>query len=92
MALTDAKIRALRPTGKAYKVSDFGGLYINVTAKGARLWRLKYRHNGKEGKLSFGPYPEISLKEPAIYEMLQKQISRKASIPPISNGRSKRKN
>ena len=63
MALTDAKIRALKPKSKAYKVSDFGGLYINVTGKGSKLWRLKYRHNGKEGKLSFGPYPDVSLKE-----------------------------
>ena len=63
MALTDAKIRALKPKDKAYKVSDFGGLYINVTAKGSKRWRLKYRFNGKEGKLSFGAYPDISLKE-----------------------------
>ena len=63
MALTDAKIRALKPKDKAYKVSDFGGLYINVTAKGSKLWRFKYRFNGKEGKLSFGAYPDISLKE-----------------------------
>lgn len=63
LALTDAKIRALKPKDKAYKVSDFGGLYINVTKKGSKLWRLKYRFQGKEGKLSFGPYPGISLKE-----------------------------
>ena len=63
MALTDAKIRALKPKAKAYKVSDFGGLYINVTSKGSKLWRLKYRFNGKEGKLSFGPYPDVSLKD-----------------------------
>lgn len=63
MALTDAKIRALKPQAKAYKVSDFGGLYLNVTSKGSKLWRLKYRFNGKEGKLSFGPYPDVSLKE-----------------------------
>ncbi len=63
MALTDAKIRALKPQAKAYKVSDFSGLYINVTTKGSKLWRLKYRFHGKEGKLSFGPYPDVSLKE-----------------------------
>ena len=63
LALTDAKIRALKPKEKAYKTSDFGGLYLYVTAKGSRLWRLKYRYNGKEGKLSFGSYPDISLKE-----------------------------
>jgi len=63
LALTDAKIRALKPKAKAYKVSDFGGLYINVTSKGSKLWRLKYRFNGKEGKLSFGPYPDVYLKD-----------------------------
>ncbi len=63
MALTDAKIRALKPRDKAYKASDFGGLYIYVTPKGSKLWRLKYRNNGKEGKLSFGPYPDVSLKD-----------------------------
>lgn len=63
MALTDAKIRALKAKNKAYKSSDFGGLYLYVTSKGSKLWRLKYRHNGKEGKLSFGPYPEVSLKD-----------------------------
>jgi len=63
LALTDAKIRALKTKGKAYKTSDFGGLYLYVTSKGSKLWRLKYRYNGKEGKLSFGPYPEISLKD-----------------------------
>ncbi len=63
LALTDAKIRALKAKSKAYKVSDFGGLYLFVTSKGSKLWRLKYRHNGKEGKLSYGPYPEISLKD-----------------------------
>lgn len=63
MTLTDAKIRTLQPKDKAYKVSDFGGLYLNVTPKGSKLWKLKYRFNGKEGKLSFGPYPDISLKE-----------------------------
>lgn len=63
MALTDAKIRALKPKDKTYKASDFGGLYLSVTSKGSKLWRLKYRYNGKEGTLSFGPYPDVSLKD-----------------------------
>ena len=63
MALTDAKIRALKPKGKAYKQADFDGLYLYMTPKGSKLWRFKYRHNGKEGLLSFGPYPDISLKD-----------------------------
>jgi integrase len=64
MALTDTAIRALKPRDKAYKVSDEKGLYLQVTPAGGRLWRLKFRAaGGVEKKLSFGSYPEISLKE-----------------------------
>lgn len=63
MPLTDAKIKSLRPKEKAYKKSDFDGLYINVAKSGAKLWRMKYRIHGKEKLLSIGRYPEISLRE-----------------------------
>lgn len=61
MALTDAKIRALKPKSKAYKVGDFEGLYVQVTPAGSKLWNVKYRLDGKERKLSLGAYPAISL-------------------------------
>jgi len=62
MALTDVKIRNLKPRERPYyKVADFDGLYINVTAKGSKLWRLKYRMSGKEKLLAIGVYPAISL-------------------------------
>lgn len=64
MALTDSAIRALKPRERPYKVSDEKGLYLQVTPAGGRLWRLKFRASGGvEKKLSFGSYPEISLKE-----------------------------
>lgn len=64
MALTDSAIRALKPRERAYKVSDEKGLYLQVTPAGGRLWRMKFRAaGGVEKKLSFGAYPEISLKE-----------------------------
>jgi integrase len=42
---------------------DGRGLYLEVTAAGGRYWRMKYRHAGKEKRLSFGVYPEVSLKQ-----------------------------
>lgn len=48
---------------KAGKLADGGGLYLLTTAKGSMLWRMKYRHAGKEQLLSFGVYPEVSLAE-----------------------------
>ena len=61
MPLSDAKIRALKPRVKPYKVSDFQGLYVTITPTGSRLWHMKYRFRGKEKRLSFGPYPATSL-------------------------------
>ena len=63
MALTDIQIRNAKAKPKAYKLADSNGLFLQVTTKGAKLWRMKFRHLGKEGLLSFGPYPEVSLTE-----------------------------
>lgn len=59
--LTDAAVRKAKPTGRDYKLSDSGGLHLFVSKSGHRSWRLKYRHGGKERRLVFGPYPEVSL-------------------------------
>ena len=50
-------------TNKPYKLSDGEGLYLEVTPKGQKYWRLKYRFDGKEKRLSIGVYPAIPLKE-----------------------------
>lgn len=61
--LTEAAVRALKPQEKPYKRSDGRGLFVLVSTTGARLWRFKYRLRGKEQGLSFGAYPEVSLRE-----------------------------
>jgi len=63
MPLTDAKLRALKPASKPYRITDGQGLYCEVSAAGNRLWRLKYRFAGKEKRLAFGQWPEVSLKD-----------------------------
>ena len=60
MALTDSKLRTLNRPGKHF---DGGGLYLEITPAGGRYWRLKYRFAGKEKRLAFGVYPEVSLKD-----------------------------
>lgn len=60
--LTEKTIVATRPRDKDYKLGDSGGLYLFVTTKGHRSWRLKYRYAGKECRLVIGSYPEVSLK------------------------------
>lgn len=63
MPLTDLRVKAAKPREKAYKLFDGGGLYILVTEKGYKWWRLKYRFEGKEKTLYLGTYPEISLSD-----------------------------
>lgn len=61
--VSDAALRALKPAGKHYKYSVGEGLYLEVTPGGSKLWRWKYRIEGKENRYALGSYPELSLKE-----------------------------
>lgn len=61
MALSDTNCRTAKPRSKAYKMGDSGGLYLQVTPQGSKLWNVKYRYGGKEKKLALGKYPEVSL-------------------------------
>jgi integrase len=59
--LTDAKARSARPDATIYKLTDGEGMYLAIMPNGAKLWRLKYRHAGKERVYSIGAYPAISI-------------------------------
>jgi integrase len=61
MALTDAKVRTLKPRARDYKIADGEGLHLLVTSGGSKLWRLAYRFNAKQKSLALGAYPTISL-------------------------------
>ncbi len=63
MPLTDTAIRNAKPADKPRKLADEKGLFLLVTPKGGKWWRLKYRVAGKEKLLSLGTYPEVTLKE-----------------------------
>ncbi|MCD9029397.1 integrase arm-type DNA-binding domain-containing protein [Luteimonas sp. BDR2-5] len=61
MPLSDIAIRKAKPTGKVQRMFDGGGLYLEVSPAGGKWWRYKYRILGKEKRLSFGTYPDVSL-------------------------------
>jgi integrase len=63
MALTDTAIKNAKARDREYKLADGRGLYLLVTAAGGKLWRLKFRIDGREKKLAIGSYPEITLSE-----------------------------
>lgn len=63
MALTDVAVRNAKPGPKPYKMGDSHGLFLLVQPTGGKLWRFKFRVDGREKKLAIGPYPEIGLGE-----------------------------
>ncbi len=63
MALTDVAIRNAKSGQKALKLTDGGGMFLLVTPAGGKLWRLKFRIDGREKLLALGAYPEVGLGE-----------------------------
>jgi integrase len=62
--LSDLKCRQAKyQTAGGNRLFDGGGLYLESLPSGSRKWRLKYRVNGKENRLTFGDYPGVSLAE-----------------------------
>ena len=61
--LTIQEIKNAKVGDKPRKLYDRDGLYLFVTPTGGKLWRGKYRVNGREKTLSLGPYPKIGLAE-----------------------------
>ncbi|MCG7399706.1 tyrosine-type recombinase/integrase [Caballeronia zhejiangensis] len=62
-ALTDVAIKSAKPRDRSYRLYDTGGLYLELFPNGSKLWRWKYRFEGKEKRLAFGKYPEVGLKD-----------------------------
>jgi integrase len=83
MALTDTAIRLAKTDGSDRKLADSKGLYLLLTASGSKLWRLKYRIDGKEKKLALGSYPEVGLKEARARRDAARQSAQAGNDPSI---------
>jgi integrase len=66
--LTDVTLRNAKPKEKPYKISAGGGLYLEVSPSGSRLWRWKYRLAGKENRYAIGAYPAVSLSQACVLQ------------------------
>jgi integrase len=62
MALTDAKIKALKPRASRYLVTDGRGLSLDVLPSGKISWLFRYRLKGSCEKVTLGRYPDLTLK------------------------------
>ncbi|NLC23619.1 MAG: integrase arm-type DNA-binding domain-containing protein [Oxalobacter sp.] len=83
--LSPMQVKNAKPREKNYKLFDGGGLYLEVTPNGSKLWRMKFRQaNRKENRLSFGRFPDISL-EQARQKRDEARKLRAAGIDPAEN-------
>ena len=81
MKLDDHIILSAEPRDKAYKLFDGEGLYVEISPTGTRYWRLKYRFEGKEKRISLGAYPEVSIEDAREHMRLCKQQLKNGTDP-----------
>ena len=60
--LTVTRVKAAKPKEKPYKIFDERGLFLIVYPNGRRGWRFRYRYGGREKLISFGSFPDTTLK------------------------------
>jgi len=89
MPLTVLAANQAKPKPNAYKLFDGGGLFLLINRTGSKHWKLAYRFQGVEKKLSLGTYPRMGLAEArAAREAAKRQIE--AGIDPSAAKRAAR--
>ena len=63
MKVNTRQVETAKPKDKRYKIADSGDLYLEVSAKGSKYWRMKYRRpsDKKEDRFDFGVWPIVTL-------------------------------
>ncbi|MFZ9115025.1 MAG: tyrosine-type recombinase/integrase [bacterium] len=66
VALTEALVRSEKPAARRRRISDGGGLLLEIDPAGGKYWLWRHRYpptkDGKQQDYRIGPYPRISLK------------------------------
>lgn len=89
MPLTAAEIRALQPSRNETKLYDSQGLYLLVSPNGSKHWKMRYTVAGKERKLSFGRYPDVSLKDARKERDDARQLLASGADPSLAKKKAK---
>jgi integrase len=58
--LNELAVKAAKSGEKEYLLADGEGLFLRVRPSG-KAWIYRYKHEGRQTKLSLGPYPAVSL-------------------------------
>ena len=76
MTLKALTVKQAKSGDKPYKLADEKGMYLLVTPRGGKCWRLKYRYAGKEKTLALGIFPDVALDEArSARDIARKQLA-----------------
>lgn len=88
--LNDTRIKALKPKAARYRVSDGGGLVLEVMTSGSKVWRYRYSLYGeRQPMVTIGDYPAIGLQDAREKARKYAEVVAKG-ISPVSDARKDR--
>ncbi len=58
-SLNDRKVISAKPKKDTYSLNDGNGLYLFVTVRGRKVWRYRYKYQGKDLLYTIGDYPDF---------------------------------
>ena len=61
--LTAKRVETAKPKEKKYKLSDGGGLFLQINSNGSKLWRLQYYFGDKRKEYTIGTFKDYPLAE-----------------------------
>ena len=83
-------IKKANSSTKTIKISDGGGMYLQIQPNGSKYWRMNCRINGKQITLSFGLWPDVSIAQARMMQEDSKESIGKG-INPIEEKREQSK-
>ena len=89
MKLTNPVIKAAKPQEKDFTLSDGNCLSLLIRPNGAKLWRFRYRFNGKPCSLSLGAYPDVTLQEARLERDRLKKLIKQGINPSVQRQEDK---
>lgn len=85
----DCRNATCPPDLKRKRLTDGGGLYLEVAPNGSKRWFWKFYPDGKESRLALGSYPEVSLKA-ARLSRDEARLVRKTGKNPVQQRKAAR--
>jgi integrase len=81
--LTPSRINNVRAKARPYRLTDGGGLYVQVMPSGIKTWRYRYTLGGATGDVRIGHYPEIGVADARDRHFELRQLVERGQDPAV---------